>query len=306
MDIQKRRSTGRDLESQSARSSKYEKKPREKVSQRQKFWPMLFLTMLCILFIRLFVKELYKGTDGNPLIVWAYQQMGRLDDYQKSGKIFASPTSVLKSAAHGTFVGAQGYNTDKITRHNYSAYYDIVMKPYLEQTVNVMEVGVRKGGSLKLWRELFSFDSQIWGIDINDYVPQFPKDANIKVLIGSSTSPEEAKRLYKTLKHKQFDIIVDDGDHNDWAQKLTFDLMGPLLKDTGVYIIEDNFIDDGRHYYYDKCGFDVSIHNDVSGEMLTILYPSNSIAGITDLGRVGKVFPRTKTKNCPSKYGPIK
>eukprot|EP00943_MAST-04B_sp_MAST-4B-sp1_P008217 g8217.t1 len=228
--------------------------------------------------------------------------MGRLDNYQKSGQSFSSPTEVLNSAAHGTFVGAEGYNTDKITRHNYSAYYDIVLKPYIKQQVNVMEVGVRKGGSLKLWRELFSFDSQIWGIDINDYVPQFPKDANIKVLIGSSTAPDEAKRLYKTLKHKQFDIVIDDGDHNDWSQKLTFDMIGPLLKDTGVYIIEDNFVDDGRHYYYDTCGFDVSVHNDVSGEMLTILYPSKSIAGRTALGRVGKVYPRKNNVRCPSKF----
>ena len=130
--------------------------------------------------------------------------------------------------------------------------------------------------------------------DINDYVPQFQKDANIKVTRGSSTAPDEAKRLYKTLKHKQFDIVIDDGDHNDWSQKLTFDMIGPLLKDTGVYIIEDNFVDDGRHYYYDTCGFDVSVHNDVSGEMLTILYPSKSIAGRTALGRVGNVYPRNE------------
>ena len=60
------------------------------------------------------------------------------------------------------------------------------------------------------------------------------------------------------------------------------------------YIIEDNFEKDGRHSYYDNCGFDVSVHSDSSGEMLTLLYPEKSIAGRTDKGRIGPVYPRAK------------
>jgi hypothetical protein len=282
------------LESQAAPNKKG--KGQRKGAVSNKIALLVVAAMLAAVYLYI---EIKKGTNGTGFVAWIYFNYGRLDGYQKSGATFNSATEVLKSAASGTFIGSEGYNTDKMTRHNYSAYYDIVLQPYFNNQVSVMEVGVRKGGSLKLWRELFSFESNIWGIDISNNVPQFPKDAKMKVLIGSSTSDKDRKQLQATLKGEKFDIIVDDGDHNDWAQYLTFQLLGPLLKPTGVYIIEDNFVKDGRYGYYDHCGFDVSVHNDLSGEMLTILYPAQSIASRTGKGRVGPVHPRIKDwKQC--------
>jgi hypothetical protein len=262
----------------------------------------LLVCLVVLYIVHWVVVNLIKGTDGSPFLMWFYYQYGKLDNYQKSKAVYDSPSAVLKSAESGFLANEAGFNTDKNSRHNYTAYYDIVMKPYLSDTISIMEVGVRKGGSLKMWRELFNFDSQVWGIDISDFTPQFPKDAHMKVLIGSSTNSEDAERMSATLKNTRFDIIIDDGDHNDWSQKLTFDLLGPLLKETGVYIIEDNFVDDGNFAYYDKCGMDVSVHADISGELLTLLYPPKSKAGRTPLGRLGnKVYPRKSQTLCAAK-----
>ena len=251
-----------------------------------KYMVLGFITFLSIYKI---VTEAFKGTDG--AFFWIYNQFGSLDHYQKTGKQFQNISDVLSGAVVGSMIlTANGFNTDKASRHNYSLYYDISMQPYFSQDISLMEVGVRKGGSLKLWRELYSDDSKIWGIDIAEFVPQFPRDANIKVLVGSSTDKTDRALLAKTLNGIKFDIVVDDGDHNDWSQYLTFSLLGSHLKSTGVYIIEDNFVSHGNNWYYTRCGFDVSVHTDISGELVTFLYPPNSIAKKTSLGRIGSVY----------------
>ena len=233
-----------------------------------------------------------KNYDKGGLWAWLYlKAYGNLDGYQKSGKVFASVSDVLNSGATGFLAGSSGFNTDKNSRHNYSAYYDIVLEPYMHEDVHVLEVGVRKGGSLKLWRELFSPATFIYGIDISTQVPQFPHDAHIKVVFGSTT--DDGKRLWDTLSHHRFDVIIDDGDHSGRAQWETFALLGPLLKSTGVYVIEDLFsTGETAHLLFDRCGLDVSVHADPSGEMVAFLYPKRSIAGRTALGIVGEVYPR--------------
>ena len=51
-----------------------------------------------------------------------------------------------------------------------------------------------------------------------------------------STSPIAPSTIVPGLK---FDIIIDDGLHTHEAQRKTFENFIPLLKDDGVYFIED-------------------------------------------------------------------
>jgi hypothetical protein len=263
---------------------------------------LVFMIAVACVFIYASLRQAFKtdNYDKGGIISWFYMRgFGVLDDYYKTNKVYLSATDVLRSGGQGNagfFASADGFNTDKMTRHNYSAYYDIVLKPYIgsEKTVNVLEIGVRKGGSIKLWRELFSPASHVYGIDISTMAPQFPLDGHIKTLLGSTTYDDDArKRLWAGLSDVRFDIIIDDGDHNDWAQFKTFSLLGPLLKETGVYIIEDVFVPNGRNSYYTGCNLDVSVHRDKSNEIVEFLYPAGSIAGRTDLGRIGKVYKET-------------
>ena len=46
---------------------------------------------------------------------------------------------------------------DKAASHNYTAYYDVLLRPYVDlPSVRVLEVGVKMGGSMMVWCELFS------------------------------------------------------------------------------------------------------------------------------------------------------
>ena len=96
-------------------------------------------------------------------------------------RFFPSVSSVLIEGEAGPL--SRDFPTDKLKNHpSYLAIYDMILKPY-QNASGVMEVGVKKGGSLKLWREFFSFQTHIYGIDIDPGVPTFPRDAHIKVLV---------------------------------------------------------------------------------------------------------------------------
>jgi hypothetical protein len=56
------------------------------------------------------------------------------------------------------------YNTDKENLHCYiSEYYNHTFTPYKESNINLLEIGIRYGGSVELWRDFFT-DATIYGI----------------------------------------------------------------------------------------------------------------------------------------------
>ena len=56
------------------------------------------------------------------------------------------------------------YDTDKI-QHHYLEAYDPILSPWADNDVKLLEIGVRKGGSLELWRDYFPRGT-IVGIDL--------------------------------------------------------------------------------------------------------------------------------------------
>tara|TARA_B100001939_G_scaffold302156_1_gene279106 strand:+ start:8202 stop:8792 length:591 start_codon:yes stop_codon:yes gene_type:complete len=141
--------------------------------------------------------------------------------------------------------------TDKNDPHTYFDTYDRLFAPFLDKDINVLEIGVLKGESLKLWSHYFSDDSEIFGIDIFERpgcsfeeVSENVKDySNISMaLINSFEGDESARNEYfehLKLTNTKFHIIVDDGNHNVHGQTPTFRNFQPFLADGGIYIIED-------------------------------------------------------------------
>ncbi len=46
------------------------------------------------------------------------------------------------------------YDSDKIAS-SYLERYDQILEPWIEKKIALLELGVRKGGSLLLWRDFF-------------------------------------------------------------------------------------------------------------------------------------------------------
>lgn len=129
------------------------------------------------------------------------------------------------------------HHGDKGTSHSYIDAYESLLLPYREvSNLRLLEVGVAEGLSLQMWRDYFSDGATIIGCDISDSWLS-PETANaFDIIIGNSKVPSTRKAIERFAP---FDIIIDDGDHNPWAQLLTYYSLFPLLRSGGMYVIED-------------------------------------------------------------------
>lgn len=121
------------------------------------------------------------------------------------------------------------------------SYYEIYQnyfKPYLGQSLKLMEVGVFKGESLKILSEFFS-ESDILGVDLEMKDIDFSKYANINYEQADQTNAEALVTLSDKYAPNGWDIIIDDASHLGAFSQLTFEALFPKLKSGGLYIVED-------------------------------------------------------------------
>lgn len=123
--------------------------------------------------------------------------------------------------------------------HKWVHYFDIYER-HLERfrgTSPVMiEIGVKGGGSLAMWKEYLGPGSTIVGIDIDKDCKEHA-GPGIDVFIGSQDDPELISRVFS--KHPEVDIVLDDGSHVMKHMIASFELMYERLNANGVYMVED-------------------------------------------------------------------
>lgn len=127
------------------------------------------------------------------------------------------------------------HGTDKNSDfHDYLKYYGFFFEPIRYQELNIMEIGIWEGGSLKTWRDYFCH-SLIFGIDYEDK-SQYDGDG-IKTYIGDQNDVAGLVNIVKGMP--ELDIIIDDASHRSPHMISSFEALFPLLKSGGYYIIED-------------------------------------------------------------------
>lgn len=129
--------------------------------------------------------------------------------------------------------GYDYYPTDKDTTHCYFGIYDDLFLKYREKEINILEVGVSEGGSIRLWSDYFP-NAKIFGYDtvkmarpniFNDRVSYIIKDVN------HITDDE--------FKDTPLTIAIDDGSHTLSHQLFFIKTIYPQLVKGGMLIIED-------------------------------------------------------------------
>ena len=118
-------------------------------------------------------------------------------------------------------------------------YFDIYeenFSKFKKKKITILEIGIAKGGSLRMWKNYFSSDSTIVGIDINPDCKKFEKD-NIKTYIGNQTDVNFLGSVIKDIGKP--DIIIDDGGHTSNQQIISFNYLFGHLNDKGIYLVED-------------------------------------------------------------------
>lgn len=135
------------------------------------------------------------------------------------------------------------YGTDKGDVKSYiDGYYEQNFSKYRNQDITLVEIGVRSGASLCLWREYFSKNSKIIGLDNlydkdNHSVPvndEWVSGDNVEYLIGDAYTEEMVKKIPTNI-----DILIDDGPHTFDSHVKLLELYSHKMNPGGVIVIED-------------------------------------------------------------------
>lgn len=141
---------------------------------------------------------------------------------------------------------------------NYFALYKI--KPLMDQYArfwtlkpqfspkNIIEFGIWDGGSTALWFEYFK-PQKLVAIDImpkndSDYFRRYLKSRGISENIKTywNIDQTDSKKIIPIIEEEfdePIDLVIDDASHAYEATKITFEMIFPLLRPGGLYIIED-------------------------------------------------------------------
>lgn len=139
--------------------------------------------------------------------------------------------------------------TDKSSlAHNYCQYYSMFFELIRDKTNHLLEIGIDKGDSIKMWQEYMP-TSRIYGIDIRaDY--EYLLDYRTSTHVVDQSNKGELIVFASAYPEGHFNIIIDDGSHQSRDMILTFETLFPYLASGGYYVIEDllcNYDERWRH-----------------------------------------------------------
>ena len=120
---------------------------------------------------------------------------------------------------------------------NYFDVYERYFAPMKNLPINILEIGVLGGKSLRVWAEYFP-KARIIGLDIDPACAQ-QAGGRIKVITGSQIDPATLGKVIKAAGSRGYDIIIDDGSHVVNHIMETHSILWPELRSGGVYALED-------------------------------------------------------------------
>lgn len=161
--------------------------------------------------------------------------------------LWLSHNSELDSLAtkHRTDKGP--IKTTSLSPKGYTKYYTQWFNPIRSEPLNLLEIGVQHGASVRMWEEYFP-KGQIYGIDINEKCKQHEK-GRIKIFIGDQSNKEFLKKSAETIK--EIHIIIDDGGHKSSLHIPSFETLFSYIVPGGLYIIEDLYATSGSTDFKD-------------------------------------------------------
>lgn len=151
------------------------------------------------------------------------------------------------------FPGRSPTETDRGGWRGYDRVYTKYFVPLREEKLNILEIGIKEGYGIYAWQKYFK-NATLYGLDI-DWKPGIITQRNIlknkhklfqKARLYNLDSTKEDNWIH--FYGKEFDIIIDDGDHHPYSQIETFKHGWKYLKAGGLF-----FIEDVGHRYGEEC-----------------------------------------------------
>jgi hypothetical protein len=126
--------------------------------------------------------------------------------------------------------------TDKSSaHHDYLQFYERFFSTLRDSPINLLEVGVFHGASLRMWEEYFPHGSVV-GADIDRAAVRFRTDRTAIEIVDQSNIQN---LIDLGVKRGPFDIVIDDGSHLWEHQITTLRTLFPFVKPGGFYVVED-------------------------------------------------------------------
>jgi predicted O-methyltransferase YrrM len=134
---------------------------------------------------------------------------------------------------------ADKYRCDKspAIKHSYTPFYDGLLSARRMQIRAVLEIGVFRGASLKMWRDYFP-QAHIVGVDIQPECKHVVEDERVSIQIVDNRKWKEMRQSALDIS-AQYDLIIDDGNHSPGSQICSVQALLPLVAPGGLFIIED-------------------------------------------------------------------
>lgn len=119
---------------------------------------------------------------------------------------------------------------------HYLSVYDKHLSCYRGKAPVVLEIGVREGGSLGLWRNYFGPEATIIGVDIKQSCEKLSGDG-FDIYIGDQSDLAFLEHILN--QHSCIDIVIDDGSHVAADMIKTFEFLYSRINSEAIYIVED-------------------------------------------------------------------
>lgn len=120
--------------------------------------------------------------------------------------------------------------------HHYFDIYERHLNRFVGRPLRFLEIGVFRGGSLRMWRDYFGPTATIVGIDIDEECAELD-GINGAVRIGNQSDERFLASVCEEFG--PFDVVLDDGGHLPSQQIASFCHLYPKMRENGLYICED-------------------------------------------------------------------
>jgi cephalosporin hydroxylase len=138
-----------------------------------------------------------------------------------------------------TEIAQQLQTGDEISKPvEYFERYEPYFMPLQAKPVSVLELGVYKGVSLKVFASFFK-EGLVVGVDIHDQPIDFSGFCNIVFEHGDQRNTAQLAAISERHAPSGWDIVIDDASHYGGWSLLSFQALFPRLKNGGLYIVED-------------------------------------------------------------------
>lgn len=202
----------------------------------KKYGPPLIITTICIT-VRIHKDQVTHATREREEKEFRYFEKKHNKPFfydKRQSELFDDDLTKLANkyaCDKGTRIIHPGHHGDRL---NYTTVYHQKFEHLREEKLNILEIGIGSGTSLKMWYDYFP-NATIHAIDIENCC----QHNNDRVFTHVANQKFRGDLLTVMEKVGKLDIIIDDGGHMMEQQQVSLGTLFRFLKPGGYYFIED-------------------------------------------------------------------